>query len=293
MTLSIHGQPISSPSSTTHPTVKREVENMMGVLWYEMLSDLSQTGMDPNALGTGGSNFQSMFLWNVSENDFSHYDSKLVNAAVHQVGGASDQAPESVPTQGEGFGLSTNATVTDMPIQQEALAPLTASSFSSPDMVVQATDFVKSIWPQITAAAKALGVPTIAVLAQAALETGWGMAAPGHNLFGIKAVDGQAGSMRATHEMIDGILTPQIGNFRDYDNSSSSISDYVSLIRTLYPNAVGQGSVAGYAQALQAGGYATDQSYAGKIEQIAQSPLMVQVLQAVGDAQPSNQGAGP
>lgn len=267
---------------------------MMGVLWYEMLSDLSQTGMDASTLGTGGSNFQSMFLWNISENDFSQYDGKLLNAALHQVGGMSDQAPESLSDQIGGHGLpATSMVVAEAPIQQEALPPLTVSSFSSPDMVAQATDFVKSIWPQITAAAKALGVPAIAVLAQTALETGWGMATPGHNLFGVKAVDGQMGSMRATHEMIDGVLTPQIGNFRDYDSASASISDYVSLIRTLYPQAVGQNSVAGYAQALQAGGYATDQNYAGKIEQIAQSPLMLQVLQAVGTAQPSNQGAGP
>ena len=52
---------------------------------------------------------------------------------------------------------------------------------------------------------------------------------------------------------------------------------------------MGQSTVAGFAGALQQSGYATDTNYAAKIVNIAQSPLMAQVLQAVGG---TTQGAG-
>jgi flagellar protein FlgJ len=39
--------------------------------------------------------------------------------------------------------------------------------------------------------------------------------------------------------------------------------------------------VSGFANALQADGFATDDSYATKIIEIAQSPTMAQVLQSV------------
>lgn len=293
MSIQIQRQAPSVPSSSTRPTAKSEAQHLVGLLWYEMLSDLNQTGMDEKTLGTGGSNFQSMFLWNVAENDFAKYDTKLIDAAAHQVGGQPDQSVPAQPAVSTASGLLASKGVEETPVFEENLTAPGVDSLASPDLTVQAANFAKSVWPQITAAAKALGVPAVAVLAQTALETGWGAATPGHNLFGIKAADGQDGSMRQTHEVVDGILTPQTASFRDYNNSSASISDYVSLIQTLYPEALDQNSVSGFAQALQAGGYATDQNYAGKIEQIAQSPLMFQVLQAVGAAQSVSTGVMP
>jgi flagellar protein FlgJ len=130
------------------------------------------------------------------------------------------------------------------------------------------------------------------VLAQTALETGWGAASPGNNLFGVKASGGESGSMRATHEVVDGVLTPQTSSFRNYSSLASSVSDYVGLIQSGFGAAAGQSTVAGFAQALQAGGYATDTNYASKIVNIAQSPLMAQVLQAIGGAPSTASTAG-
>ena len=62
--------------------------------------------------------------------------------------------------------------------------------------------FVRSIWPHAQRAAQELGVLAKALVAQAALETGWGRrlasregGASSHNLFGIKA--GSAGTASA------------------------------------------------------------------------------------------------
>ena len=171
-----------------------------------------------------------------------------------------------------------------------AALPIAEVQSSVPkNLLQQAEKFGKSIWPQITLAAQFLGVPAVALLAQTALETGWGNAVPGHNLFGIKAVDGQSGTMRATHEMIDGVLMPQTASFRDYPNIAASVADYVQQIQAGFPAATGRKSVQGFARALQQGGYATDVNYAEKIIHISQSPMMARVLQAISAAPPPTQ----
>ena len=276
--------------STPKPGVKAEAQKLAGMLWYQMLSSMNDTGFSPDALGAGGGEFQSMFLWNEAEQNFGKYDTGLVKAAERQmggVGGTDTQAPANILPAPVAEMLAQNAASAD--IATQALAPPAAVSG---DLATQAKKFAQSVWPQITQAAATLGVTPVAVLAQAALETGWGASAPGNNLFGIKAADGQSGTTRATHEVVDGVLTAQTASFRDYASPTQSLADYVGLIQTGYAGALGQGSVAGFAQALQQGGYATDASYANKIVNIAQSPLMAQVLSAVGDAPSTINKAG-
>ncbi|GLR67536.1 hypothetical protein GCM10010909_22170 [Acidocella aquatica] len=272
---------LSGNNSTPQPGLSAAVKHMAGMLWYEMLSELNKSGMSADTLGTGGDNFQSMFMWNVAQNDFGKYDGALAAAAARQVGGGGSSAPGVAPV------LPVAADISATPAAVLAAAP--EETRQAGDLVSQAKNFAKAVWPQIQAAAQQLGVPPVALLAQTALETGWGAAAPGHNLFGIKAVDGEAGTSRATHEMVDGALVPQISAFRDYASTGASVSDYVGQIQSGFQGAVGQPTVAGFAGALQQSGYATDSNYAAKIVNIAQSPLMAQVLQAVGMA---TQGAG-
>jgi peptidoglycan hydrolase FlgJ len=281
--------PVTTQTQATQkPGVAATVQHMAGMLWYQMLDAMNANGLSSDTLGAGGDNFQSMFLWNVAENDFGKYDSGLLAAATRQIGGSAAQAPEALAPEITAPLAQILPSAT--PVQPTSMAPVAAASG---DLISQAKSFAKTIWPQITQAAQVLGVPAVAVLAQTALETGWGVSAPGNNLFGIKAADGQAGSTRVTHEMVDGVLTPQTSNFRGYDNATDAVNDYVGLIQSGYQSAAGQATVAGFAQALQNGGYATDQGYASKIINIAQSPLMAQVLQAIGGSptQAKNTGA--
>jgi peptidoglycan hydrolase FlgJ len=288
--------PVTSHAASAEKT-QATVQHMAGMLWDQMLEAMNANGMDADTLGTGGDNFQSMFLWNLAQNDFGRYDSGLIAAATRQIGGAgaaqvpATTAPE-VATPLAQILPSSALDQIEAPNAASSTAPAVAAV--SGDLVSQAKSFAKTIWPQVTAAAQTLGVPAVAVLAQTALETGWGVAAPGNNLFGVKAVDGQAGSARATHEVVDGVLTPQTANFRDYGSTGEAVHDYVGLIQSGYQNATGQSTVAGFAKALQAGGYATDQNYAAKIVNIAQSPLMAQVLQAIGgSSSQANSTGGP
>ncbi len=285
-----------APPAPEKSALTATVGHMEGMLWYEMLSEMNKSGFSADALGTGGDNFQSMFLWNVAQHDFGKYDSSLTDAMLRQVGGQPDAAASVAP--------GAPAALPDLPgillqaVQQggnaAAIGPQVvtapsaapAASSSPAHMLLQAENFGKTIWPQLKAAAQFLGVPAVALLAQTALETGWGSAMPGHNLFGIKATDGQVGTLRATHEMIDGVLTPQTASFRDYPSIVASVADYVQQIQAGFPAAAGQRSVQGFAQALQQGGYATDTNYAEKIVHISQSPMMAQVLQAISAAPP-------
>ena len=269
-----------SGSAPQKPNLPATVEHVAGMLWYEMLSAMNENGMDTNALGAGGGDFQSMFLWNMAQNNFSKYDSSLLAATMRQVGGNSTQAPAPISPTSSALAQPVSAS-TSAEIKPSVLVSPAEPQQQAGDIITQAKKFAQSIWPQVTKAAQALGVPPVAVLAQTALETGWGASTPGNNLFGIKATGSEDSSVRATHEMIDGVLAQQTSSFRNYDNLANSVTDYVGLIQSGFGTAAGQKTVSGFAQALQDDGYATDTNYAAKIVNIAQSPLMAQVLQAI------------
>jgi flagellar protein FlgJ len=131
------------------------------------------------------------------------------------------------------------------------------------------------------ATAGALGLSPHLLLAQAALETGWGRktikAVTGKesfNLFGIKADKHWTGATVdvKTTEYSNGVPQLKVESFRAYDSFAESFADYAKLMKHRYGNAIAQGATAeGFGQALQAKGYATDPNYARKIARVAQS----------------------
>lgn len=158
--------------------------------------------------------------------------------------------------------------------------------------------FVDALMPLAERAAAQLGVSPAALLAQAALETGWGgrmihdqRGTNSHNLFGIKA-DGRWSGQRArvaTLEFEDGVAVRKRADFRAYDSYAESFADYVRLIKASprYQEAlrVADDSSA-YFEALQRAGYATDPDYAGKIRRILTSAP----LQASADKSAMSEG---
>ena len=153
--------------------------------------------------------------------------------------------------------------------------------------------FVRALAPQAAVAAKKLGVSVRALLAQAALETGWGKHLPSHgdgsssnNLFGIKAGsswDGQRVNV-PTVEFEDGVAVRRQAQFRAYASPADSFANYAQLLRDnpRYSGALGQGDdVLGFARGLVKGGYATDPAYATKLAALANSPTMRQALAAL------------
>jgi flagellar protein FlgJ len=154
-------------------------------------------------------------------------------------------------------------------------------------------EFVADILPHARRVADELGVSPLGVLAQAALETGWGQhVMPGEdgasslNLFGIKAGGQWEGDavLRETLEFEDGMMQPRRERFRAYSSLADTFSDYGALLggQSRYTGVRAQhDDVGGFADALQAAGYATDPSYAEKIKRTAGGDTMRSILAAL------------
>jgi peptidoglycan hydrolase FlgJ len=146
--------------------------------------------------------------------------------------------------------------------------------------------FLENMKPHAEAAAAATGVPARFILAQAALESGWGereiRSANGeasHNLFGIKAGRSWEGAsvQTLTTEYRQGMPMKLAQNFRAYDDYSAGFTDYANVLKSRYGAALGvAGNVDGdaFANGLAAGGYATDPAYAGKLKSVIASVAM-------------------
>ncbi len=145
-------------------------------------------------------------------------------------------------------------------------------------------EFVRDLWPHAQSAGAQLGVDPRAIVAQAALETGWGrnvardsQGVSGNNPFNIKADarwSGERVSVR-TLEFENGLPRPQVAAFRAYPDLKSAFDDYVQFMKDnpRYAGALRNGARAeSFADSLQAAGYATDPGYAGKLRSILGSP---------------------
>lgn len=153
-------------------------------------------------------------------------------------------------------------------------APRLGAPYSS-----SAQEFVSRAWPQASEAAASLGVPPHFLVAQAALETGWGKSiirnadgSSSYNLFNIKAGAGWKGAVAEarTTEYENGQPVSKVERFRSYGSYAEAFEDYARLIGTAprYASVRGQQEGAGFARALQQSGYATDPAYADKLTRI-------------------------
>lgn len=143
-------------------------------------------------------------------------------------------------------------------------------------------EFIAKMKPHAEKAAAELNVSTDVLLAQAALETGWGkhlihdtQGNNSFNIFNIKATNWQGKSVAVnTLETRQGVTQQERASFRQYDNYAQSFADYVALIKnnTRYKEALAAGDNSNvYAEELQKAGYATDPDYADKIKSILNS----------------------
>ncbi|GAW96278.1 MULTISPECIES: flagellar assembly peptidoglycan hydrolase FlgJ [Colwellia] len=150
-------------------------------------------------------------------------------------------------------------------------APIAAQSFDEPK------DFVRALVAPAKKVQQQLGVPFEVIIAQAALETGWGQkiikdqdGASSNNLFNIKADSRWSGDKvsKETLEFEQGTMVKKSAQFRMYQSFTDSINDYINFLSTSerYQDALqNSGNVEHFLQGLQKAGYATDPQYADKI----------------------------
>jgi peptidoglycan hydrolase FlgJ len=161
-------------------------------------------------------------------------------------------------------------------------------------------DFVEQLWPWAREAAEKLGLAPGALLAQAALETGWGRhimpsgkGGSANNLFGIKTGRRWKGESVniGTLEYEQGVAVRKKDRFRSYASLGDSFNDYVDFLRSNPRYSKALDSTADSKQffkQLQKAGYATDPRYAKKLTMVLESKEMQMALQRLKDG-----GMGP
>lgn len=249
---------------------------------------------DPAALREVASQFEALFVQSLMKNmrGAELAEPLFGSEQMDMYQDMFDQQLSLEMARGRGLGLA------DMLVRQLGGGEAEPGAAGSAAMPVW-TDpqaFVRDVWPHAERAGRELGVAPRALVAQAALETGWGaqvMRSPGgessHNLFGIKAGPGWQGERVAkpTLEFEDGVARRRVEQFRAYPDLAAAFDDYAALLagNDRYRPARGAGEdVTGFAAALQAGGYATDPRYAEKIGEVLAGETLEQALASLKNA---------
>ncbi|MGY5957496.1 flagellar assembly peptidoglycan hydrolase FlgJ [Kosakonia sp. BK9b] len=149
-------------------------------------------------------------------------------------------------------------------------------------------DFLAQLSLPARLASQQSGVPHHLILAQAALESGWGQrqiprenGQPSYNIFGVKATSGWKGPTTeiTTTEYENGEAVKVKAKFRVYSSYLEALSDYVGMLtrNKRYAAVTTAATAEQGAQALQNAGYATDPNYARKLTS------MIQQLKSMGE----------
>lgn len=132
-------------------------------------------------------------------------------------------------------------------------------------------EFYAQYLPYAQLVSQRTGLDPRLVLAQSALETGYGKSAPNMNFFGIKSHGRNGGETLQTSEFVDGRMVSQPASFRGYDGPAQSFQDYAEFIMS-NPRYEGVRSAEGLGDQIAEmakSGYATDPQYGAKLANIA------------------------
>lgn len=177
---------------------------------------------------------------------------------------------------------------------EEAGAEIAAPETPMPQSFGSPAEFVSRLLPVAQEVAGELGVDPRVLVAQAALETGWGKhmiegkdGTASHNLFGIKADGRWSGDSVniTTTEFREGVPLKESAAFRAYSGFDESFADYVEFLKVnpRYRQALESASdPTAFTQALQDAGYATDPNYSQKIQTIIDGKWIQSALELDG-----------
>jgi len=132
-------------------------------------------------------------------------------------------------------------------------------------------EFIAAIYPTAIEVGRQTGVDPRIIVAQAAVESGWGESAPNNNYFGLKSHGKPGGATMATNEVVNGKTVTENASFRRFDSPADSVRGYGEFLmeNPRYKSMREAGSLEEQVRALGRSGYATDPSYADKVYSIA------------------------
>jgi len=282
------------------PAALREVAGQFEALFLQtLLKSVRESSLGDPIFGDSDQHemYQGMLDQQLSVEMASGRGIGLADMLVRQLGGATEAAPVSGVLVPEPRLLGMvqrkpdwmNAAVLPGINTAPPAPPVSRLAEPTRDWS-NAEAFARDIWPHAERAAAHLNVAPEAIVAQAALETGWGAyvmprrdGTSSFNLFGIKAGSSWSGDSvtKPTLEFEAGVARREVAEFRAYESVAATFDDYSQILGSnpRYRSVRNHGAdVPGFAKALQASGYATDPNYAEKITRVANSETMKKVV---------------
>jgi len=193
---------------------------------------------------------------------------------------------DTMQHSGSAIGDGTGLSITD--VTRLRMASELWGKEDNYERIAQQQRFLEPLVPHARRNAEKLGTSHEAILAIAALETGWGRSMikteqgqNSFNLFGIKATSADKEfAQTTTTEYINGRAEKIEARFRTYKNSADAIDGFANFVleNPRYSNALKHaGNPERFLQELHSAGYATDPKYADKaisvMNQIKNHPL--------------------
>lgn len=271
----------SNAKEQTPETLKAAAKQFESIFMNMMLKSMRSASLGDGIFDTDQSKlYQGMLDQQLSSSLNGGYNLGLAEALIRQLSATAGFDTQPSPNSTHELKLPQRPSAVVTSIEQSASVPIsktTPTTFESPE------EFVRNLWPLAQQAGENLNISPHAILAQSALETGWGKSvikrsdgSSSFNLFGIKANSSWQGEKASvdTLEYKDGIAERERAQFRSYQSYDESFNDYVKFLKEnpRYAEALKAGhNSQSFATALQESGYATDPAYAQKIMAVMKS----------------------
>jgi flagellar protein FlgJ len=234
--------------------------NSSGVKFFEEMHD-QQLSMDLSSKGSLG--LADLIVQQLSPNAKGYTPASIIRTGAN------------IESDKRAVGQFNDKQVNDVVIKPEV-------NESQNPVFKDPQSFVSSMWEHAKTAAQKIGLNPAVMIAQAALETGWGKhiiakadGSSSNNLFNIKSSKSWLGesAKKLTIEFEEGMPIRKQANFRAYNTIQDSMNDYVNFLQDnpRYKEALQKvAQPEQFLDALQDAGYATDPQYAQKIKNVLQ-----------------------
>lgn len=262
-------------SKSSPAALEKVAEQFEGIFLQMMLKNMRQASLGEGLLDNDQSKmYQELFDQQIALNMASKRQAGIANALIRQLQG-------SAPAKEPNASLDVGSLLKYRPVTKQVNDSIAVQQrHEGVDELYSPRDFMNKLWPLAEHHAAKLGIDPKVMLAQAALETGWGRAVirdangkSSHNLFNIKADERWSGArtMTSTLEFEGGVAVQKKAAFRSYPDFESSFADYVRFLQEnpRYREALSKaGDGSAFVHALHQAGYATDPEYSNKINSI-------------------------
>ncbi|CDH34056.1 flagellar assembly peptidoglycan hydrolase FlgJ [Xenorhabdus bovienii] len=269
--------------------LRQVAQELEGVFVQMMLKSMRSSLPQDGILSSDQTRFYTSMYDQQIAQDLSQKGLGFADMIVKQFSNANNVASEQAGTVPMPLDKEFLQTLPKQALEQFMRRTMTApfssatskGSVQSKSLPVSSTDFVSMLSLPAQIASQQSGIPHLLIIAQAALESGWGQreiltaeGKPSHNLFGIKAGKHWKGAVTniMTTEYIEGEPKKMHDSFRVYGSYREAITDYVKLLteNPRYAKVAQSTTAEQGAYSLQSAGYATDPGYAKKLVSLIQ-----------------------